>query len=50
MSDVDLRLVVASATTALRVAVESWIEDDGGGDLDALLDAAFERLREGFGG
>jgi AcrR family transcriptional regulator len=49
MSDLELRFVVAATTTALRVAVESWIADDGSGDLDALVDAVFERLRDGLG-
>lgn len=48
MSDVGLRLVVGATTTALRVAVESWIANDGAGDLNTLLDAVFKRLREGF--
>ncbi len=51
MSDLELRLVVASATSALRVAVEAWISSDGDGDahdLEDLLDKAFRRLRAGF--
>jgi AcrR family transcriptional regulator len=51
MSDLELRLVVASATSALRVAVEAWIAVDGDGDgrdLEDLLDKAFRRLRAGF--
>jgi AcrR family transcriptional regulator len=51
MSDLELRLVVASATSALRVAVEAWIAADGDGDghdLEDLLDKAFRRLRAGF--
>jgi AcrR family transcriptional regulator len=51
MSDLELRLVVASATSALRVAVEAWIAADSDGDghdLEDLLDKAFRRLRAGF--
>jgi AcrR family transcriptional regulator len=48
MSDLDLRLLVAATTTALRVAIESWIATDAAGDLDSLLDAALKRLRDGF--
>jgi AcrR family transcriptional regulator len=48
VSDLDLRLVVAASTTALRVAIEAWIASDCAGDLDALLDAVFGRLRDGL--
>ena len=48
MTDLDLRLVVAATTTALRVAVEAWIGSDGSGDLTPLIDDAFKRLRAGF--
>jgi AcrR family transcriptional regulator len=48
MSDLDLRFVVAANTTALRVAVEAWIGNDCAGDLDTLLAAVFDRLRDGF--
>jgi AcrR family transcriptional regulator len=48
MSDLDLRLLVAGMTTALRVAVESWLTTDADGDLDSRLDAVFKRLRDGF--
>lgn len=48
LADLELRLVVGASMTALRVAIESWITsaDD---DLDDLIDAAFKRLRDGFG-
>lgn len=48
LSELTLRLMVAAATTALRVAVDIWIEGDGQGDLQALLTAAFDRLRSGL--
>jgi AcrR family transcriptional regulator len=48
MADLDLRLSVAAATTALRVSTELWIEGGGKGDLPALLTAAFDRLRSGL--
>jgi AcrR family transcriptional regulator len=48
MSDLELRLVVAATTTALRVAAEAWIGSGGRGDLTRFLDAAFQRLRAGF--
>ena len=44
----ELRLLVASATTALRVAIEAWVADDADGGITDLLDAAFRRLRAGF--
>jgi hypothetical protein len=50
MSDLDLRLLVASMTTALRVAVESWLATDAASsDLDSRLDTVFKRLQDGFG-
>ncbi len=50
LSELDLRLVVAATTTALRVAVELWLADDGSDDLPALLTATFDRLRAGLAG
>lgn len=48
MSDLNLRLAVAGATTALRVATELWLEGNGVGDLHRLLGAALDRLRAGL--
>jgi AcrR family transcriptional regulator len=48
MTDLDLRLLVASTTTALRVAVETWLAADDNARLDTHLDDAFRRLRRGF--
>jgi len=48
MSDLDLRFVVASSTTALRVAIEAWIATDGSQDLDTLLGVLFDLLRQGL--
>jgi AcrR family transcriptional regulator len=48
MSELRLRLSVAAATTALRVATELWSEAGGEGDLRALLASAFEDLRVGL--
>lgn len=48
MSDLDLRLLVAATTAALRVAVESWLADPAG-RLDSRVDTALKRLRGGFG-
>jgi AcrR family transcriptional regulator len=50
LSDFDLRLLVASTTTVLRVAIEAWIADDRNSekDLVQLIDYAFERLRTGL--
>lgn len=50
LSDLELRLVVASAITALRVAVEAWVAGDDAADLEILLQLAFDRLRHGFAG
>ena len=50
MSDLDLRLLVASMTTALRVAVELWLATDAApSDLESRLDAVFKRVQDGFG-
>ena len=46
----ELRLLVASATTALRVAIEAWVAEDADGGITDLVDAAFQRLRAGFQG
>jgi AcrR family transcriptional regulator len=48
LDDLELRLLVASTTTALRVAVESWVADDADAPLADLLDVAFRRLCAGF--
>lgn len=48
MSELDLRLVVAAATTALRVALDVWIAADARPALASLLDEAIERLRTGL--
>ena len=48
LSELDLRLAVAAATTALQVATELWIEGDGHDDLRALLTDALDRLRNGL--
>jgi len=46
--DLDLRLMVAATTAALRVAVEEWIEHDEAGDLTHIFDDVFQRLRDGL--
>ena len=48
MSDLDVRLVVAAATTALRVAVTVWVNDTSDLDLAHLVDTTFDRLRRGL--
>jgi AcrR family transcriptional regulator len=48
MPELTLRLSVAAATTALRVATELWVEGDGEGDLRALLSSALDTLRTGL--
>jgi len=48
--DLDLRLMVAATTAALRVAVEEWIERDEASDLTRIFDDVFQRLRDGLGG
>lgn len=47
-SDLELRLVVAVCTTALRTAIETWVASAGADDLVKLTRAAFRRLRSGF--
>jgi AcrR family transcriptional regulator len=48
MSELTLRLSVGAATTALRVAIEIWIDGEGHGDLRALLGSALDQLRAGL--
>ncbi len=48
MSDLEVRLVAASATTALRVAVTVWVNDTSGLDLAHIVDTTFDRLRRGL--
>jgi AcrR family transcriptional regulator len=50
VSELTLRLSVAAATTALRVATELWVEGGGEGDLRVLLATALDRLRTGLEG
>ena len=47
--DLDLRLMVAATTAALRVAVEEWIDGDDARDLTRIFDDVFQRLRDGLG-
>jgi AcrR family transcriptional regulator len=44
----ELQLVTAVTTAALRVALDAWVADPSGPDLDVLLDDAFTRLASGF--
>jgi AcrR family transcriptional regulator len=44
----ELQLVTAVATAALRVALDAWVADPSGPDLDVHLDEAFVRLASGF--
>lgn len=46
--ELSLRLTVAATTTALRVAVEVWIEGKAEGDLCAFLTTALDQLRTGL--
>jgi MftR C-terminal domain len=48
MTDLELRLVVAATTTALQVAIETWVLSDAA-DLDSILDEVFLHLRNGLG-
>lgn len=48
MSELDLRLAVATSATALGVATDLWVEDGGRGDLTALLSTVLDRLRDGL--
>lgn len=47
-SDLDLRLLVATITAALRVAIEIWLAAGANDDLNDLLDSAFRRLHAGL--
>ncbi len=48
MDELDIRLVVAAATTALRVAVTVWVGDTTDLGLEALIDTTFDRLHRGL--
>jgi AcrR family transcriptional regulator len=48
MSELDVRLVVAAAMTALRVAISHWSSESDDRDLTSLIDATYERLRQGL--
>jgi hypothetical protein len=48
MSELELRLMVATTTTALRVAVDAWVAGRGTDELTNVLDAVFATLRTGF--
>jgi hypothetical protein len=48
MSDLDQRLVVAAAMTALRVAMSQWTSETEDTDLTTLIDGTFDRLRRGL--
>lgn len=42
--DLDLRVLVAAAVAAMTVAVTTWVEGDGSGDLPALVDHALSLI------
>ncbi|MEY2399679.1 MAG: hypothetical protein QOJ00_2853 [Actinomycetota bacterium] len=46
--ELRLRLTVGAATTALRVAVDVWINRGGRGELTELLTEALDQLRRGL--
>jgi AcrR family transcriptional regulator len=48
MSELDVRLVVAAAMTALRVAISQWSSETDERDLTSLIDATYDRLRQGL--
>jgi hypothetical protein len=48
MSDLDVRLVVAAATAAMRVAVMVWVNDTTDLDLEQIIDITFDRLQHGL--
>lgn len=45
LTQIELRTRVAAALAALDIAGRAWVGDDGGRDLDLLIDAAFDALR-----
>jgi AcrR family transcriptional regulator len=49
MPELTLRLTVAAVTTALRVATDVWIEQQGDADLRALVTTALDELAAGLG-
>ena len=49
-SDIGIRLLAASATSALRLSIERWVTADAdAGALQPLLDEALNVLRDGLG-
>ena len=48
MNDFDLKIMVAVAMTALRVSTEQWINDEKPGELQSLVDAAFDNIQRGL--
>lgn len=48
--DLRLRVVVAACLAAVTTAVLVWAENDGAGELPALIDQALSALRQELGG
>jgi AcrR family transcriptional regulator len=48
LSELDLRLLVAATTVALRVAIELWIARGALTDLPTLVEAALDRVAAGL--
>jgi AcrR family transcriptional regulator len=48
LGELEVRLVVAAAMTALRVAMSQWTSQSTDTDLTTLIDATFDRLRHGL--
>ncbi len=46
--DAYVRLVAATAITALRVSIQAWQEDESAASLHDYVDNAFARLRQGL--
>jgi len=48
VAGLELRLLTSVSISALRAALDTWLEDPGAPDLLVLVDQAFAQLTEGF--
>jgi AcrR family transcriptional regulator len=49
VTPLEIRLLTSVSIAALRAALDTWLEDATGPDLESLLDQAFERVSRGLG-
>ena len=46
--DLGVQVLTAALGSAIHIALEAWVRDDGKSDLLALLDQAFDALATGM--